>query len=69
MQYGERYLTIGGAARLVERDLKLRRRVSLAFPDMNPLKAFYFYAEYTLMIAILLRAAKGSVVTIEGYLP
>lgn len=36
---------------------------------MDALKAFYFSVEYKPMIAIRKRAATGSIVLIEGYIP
>lgn len=68
-KYGGRYLVRGGAVEVVEGDVDAQRQVILEFPDMAALKAFYFSAEYKPMIAIRQRAATGSIVLIEGYLP
>lgn len=67
--YGGRYLVRGGAVEVVEGDLSAQRQVILEFPDMTSLKAFYFSKEYAPLIAIRQRAATGSIVLIEGYLP
>ena len=68
-KYGGRYLVRGGVAEVVEGDLNAQRQVILEFPDMDALKAFYFSVEYKPMIAIRQRAATGSIVLIEGYIP
>ena len=68
-KYGGRYLVRGGVAEVVEGDLNAQRQVILEFPDMDALKAFYFSVEYKPMIAIRKRAATGSIVLIEGYIP
>jgi uncharacterized protein (DUF1330 family) len=54
---------------VVEGDVSAQRQVILEFPDMTALKAFYFSKEYAPLIAIRQRAATGSIVLIEGYLP
>lgn len=68
-KYGGRYLVRGGAVEVVEGEVNPQRQVILEFPDMTALKAFCFSAEYKPMIAIRQRAATGSIVLIEGYLP
>ena len=68
-KYGGRYLVRGGAVEVVEGDVNAQRQVILEFPDMASLKAFYSSDEYTPMIAIRQKAATGSIVLIEGYLP
>ena len=67
--YGGRYLVRGGAVEVVEGNVDAQRRVILEFPDMTALKAFYFSKEYAPLIAIRQKAATGSIVLIEGYLP
>jgi uncharacterized protein (DUF1330 family) len=67
--HGGRYLVRGGAVEVVEGDVSAQRQVILEFPDMTALKAFYFSKEYAPLIAIRQRAATGSIVLIEGYLP
>lgn len=67
--YGGRYLVRGGAVEVVEGQVDAQRQVILEFPDMAALKAFYFSKEYAPLIAIRQKAATGSIVLIEGYLP
>lgn len=68
-KYGGRYLVRGGSVEVVEGDANAQRQVILEFPDMTALKAFYFSPEYTLLRDVRQRAATGSIVLIEGYLP
>lgn len=67
--YGGRYLVRGGAVEVVEGNVDAQRQVILEFPDMTALKAFYFSKEYAPLIAIRQKAATGSLVMIEGYVP
>jgi len=64
--YGGRYLVRGGAAEVLEGDRPANRNVVLEFPDMASLKAFYHSAEYKPLIAMRERAAKTSLMAIEG---
>lgn len=64
--HGGRYLVRGGAAVLLEGDADIQRQVILEFPDMVALKAFYDSPEYAPLKALRQRAAKGSLVAIEG---
>lgn len=68
-KYGGRYLVRGGVVEVAEGDVNAQRQVILEFPDMAALKAFYFSSEYAQLIAIRRKAATGSIVLIEGYLP
>ncbi len=68
-KYGGRYLVRGGAVEVVEGDVSVQRQVILEFPDMTALRAFYFSEEYTPLKDLRQRAATGSIVLIEGYLP
>lgn len=61
-----RYLARGGATTLLEGDTAPQRLVILEFPDMAHLKAFYHSAEYRPLIAMRQRAARGSLIAIEG---
>lgn len=67
--HGGRYLVRGGAVEVLEGDGQVARQVILEFPDMAALKAFYNAPEYTVVKAIRQRAATGTLVAIEGYLP
>ncbi len=42
---------------------------NISIHDIAALKAFYYSTEYAQLIAIRQRAATGSIVLIEGYLP
>jgi len=68
-KYGGRYLVRGGAVAVVEGQFNAQRQVILEFPDMAALKAFYYSTEYAPLIAIRQKAATGSIVLIDGYLP
>lgn len=68
-KHGGRYLVRGGTVEVVEGDVNAQRQVILEFPDMAALKAFYTSTEYAPLIAIRQKAASGSIVLIEGYLP
>lgn len=67
--YGGRYLVRGGATEVLEGQVDAQRQVILEFPDMAALKACYFSKEYAPLIAVRQKAATGSIVLIEGYLP
>jgi len=64
--YGGRYLVRGGAVERLEGDAPQNRLVILEFPDMTQLKAFYTSAEYQPLLAIRKRAARTSLLAIEG---
>jgi uncharacterized protein (DUF1330 family) len=64
--YGGRYLVRGGAVEVLEGAAAAQRQVILEFPDMARLKAFYNSPEYRPLMAIRNRAARSSLVAIEG---
>ena len=64
--YGGRYLARGGAVERLEGDAPLSRLVILEFPDMARLKAFYDSSEYQPLLAIRRRAARSSLLAVEG---
>jgi uncharacterized protein (DUF1330 family) len=64
--YGGRYLARGGAVERLEGDAPLNRLVILEFSDIAQLKAFYNSAEYQPLLAIRKRAARSSLLAIEG---
>ena len=64
--YGGRYLVRGGAAARLEGDAPVNRFVILEFPDMARLKAFYHSVEYQPLLAIRQRAARSSLLAMEG---
>ena len=65
--YGGRYLVRGGATEVVEGDTAPNRVVVLEFPDMAKLKAFYHSPKYRPLLAIRTRAARSSIVLVEGF--
>jgi uncharacterized protein (DUF1330 family) len=64
--HGGRYLVRGGAAQRLEGDVAVQRQVILEFPTMAALKGFYESPEYARLIALRQRAARGSLVAVEG---
>lgn len=64
--YGGRYLVRGGATEVLEGDAHPQRQVILEFADMASLKAFYHSPEYRPLIALRQRAARGTLIAIEG---
>jgi uncharacterized protein (DUF1330 family) len=64
--YGGRYLVRGGSIHGLEGDTPTSRLVILEFPDMARLMAFYNSAEYQPVLAIRQRAARSSLLAIEG---
>jgi uncharacterized protein (DUF1330 family) len=64
--YGGRYLVRGGGVERLEGDAATNRLVILEFPDMAQLKAFYHSAEYQPLLAIRQRAARSTLLAIEG---
>ena len=64
--YGGRYLVRGGAVEQLEGRPDPNRLVILEFPDMVCLKAFYQSAPYQPLLAIRRRAARSSLIAVEG---
>jgi len=64
--HGGRYLVRGGAVTALEGDTPAHRQVILEFPDMAQLQAFYRSADYAPLLALRQRAARGSLVAMEG---
>lgn len=64
--HGGRYLVRGGAVTLLEGDMPVHRQVILEFPSMAQLQAFYGSADYAPLLALRQRAARGSLVAVEG---
>ena len=65
-RYGGRYLVRGGAVQVLEGGAAAARQVILEFPDMAALQAWYRSADYAPLIALRQRAARGTLVAIEG---
>ncbi len=64
--YGGCYLARGGAAEVLEGDWVPKRMVILKFADMAQLKAWYHSPEYRPLLELRQRAAKSTLVAIEG---
>jgi uncharacterized protein (DUF1330 family) len=64
--HGGRYLARGGAVERLEGEAPVNRLVIVEFPDMARLKAFYHSAEYRPLLAIRQRAARSTLLAIEG---
>lgn len=64
--HGGRFLVRGGASERLEGDDPVRRQVILEFPDMAALKRWYQSPEYAPLIELRKRAARGTLVAIEG---
>ena len=64
--HGGRYLARGGATAVLEGDFSAHRLVILEFPDMARLKAFHQSPEYQPLIAMRQRAARSTLVAVEG---
>jgi uncharacterized protein (DUF1330 family) len=64
--YGGRYLARGGPVERLEGTSPANRIVILEFPDMARLKAFYNSVEYQPLLAIRQRAARSTLLAIEG---
>jgi uncharacterized protein (DUF1330 family) len=64
--YGGRYLVRGGAVERLEGDAPAGRLVIVEFPDMARLKAFYASVDYQALLTLRQRAARTSLLAIEG---
>jgi uncharacterized protein (DUF1330 family) len=65
-KYGGRYIVRGGQFEVVEGDWQPARVVMLEFPSMEQAKRWYGCEEYGEMKAARLKAAKTSMVLVEG---
>jgi len=64
--YGGRYLARSAAAEVLEGDWSPKRFVILEFPSLAQLKAWYQSPEYRPLLEIRKRAARTSVIVVEG---
>ena len=64
--YGGRYLVRGGALDVLEGDRTPKRMVVLEFADRAALQAFWSSPEYLPLRALRERAARASIVAVEG---
>jgi uncharacterized protein (DUF1330 family) len=65
-EYGGRDRVRGGGAERLEGDAHMNRLITLEFPGMARLKAFYNSAHYQLLLAIRRRAAISTLPAIQG---
>jgi uncharacterized protein (DUF1330 family) len=64
--HGGRYLSRGGAVRVLEGDFAPKRFVILEFPDVAAIERWYDCPEYRPLREIRARASKGSLWVVEG---
>lgn len=67
--YSGRFLVRGGATQTLEGDWSPKRAVVLEFPDVATLQRWYASPEYAPLLALRKRAARSSVVVMEGVAP
>jgi uncharacterized protein (DUF1330 family) len=65
-RYGGRFVVRGGAIEPLEGEWRPKRLVILEFPDLERARAWYGSREYAPLIELRQRAARGSVVLVEG---
>lgn len=67
--YGGRFLVRGGPTQTLEGDWSPKRAVVLEFPDAAALKRWYDSPEYAPLLALRKRAARSTVVAMDGFTP
>jgi uncharacterized protein (DUF1330 family) len=65
-KYGGKILVRGGQMQTLEGDWKPKRIVVTEFPSLEQARRWYDSEEYRPLKALRLRAARGSVVLVEG---
>ncbi|HXH82621.1 MAG TPA: DUF1330 domain-containing protein [Candidatus Tectomicrobia bacterium] len=65
-RFGGRFLVRGGRSETLEGDWKPRRLVVVEFPSMDRAMQFYRSPEYRPLLELRLRAARSTVVVVEG---
>ena len=65
-KYGGKFLVRGGPIQTLEGDWKPKRIVVTEFPSVEQARRWYDSEEYCALKALRLRAARGSVVLVEG---
>ena len=65
-KYGGKILVRGGQMQMLEGDWKPKRIVVTEFPSIEQARRWYDSEEYRALKALRLRAARGSVVLVEG---
>lgn len=64
--YGGRFLVRGGAVEVLEGDFVPKRVVVLEFPDADAARRWYRSPEYQPLLALRMRASRGSLYVVEG---
>lgn len=67
--HGGRFLVRGGATRTLEGDWAPKRAVVLEFPDAAALQRWYDSPEYAPLLALRKRAARSTLVVMDGVAP
>ncbi|MDE2147267.1 MAG: DUF1330 domain-containing protein [Burkholderiales bacterium] len=67
--HGGRFLVRGGEMVVLEGPVASGRRVLLEFPDLAALRAFHADPAYAPLIALRQRAARGTLVALDGLPP
>jgi len=67
--FGGRFLVRGGATQTLEGDWSPKRAVVLEFPDVAALRRWYDSPEYAPLLALRKRAARSSLVVMDGVAP
>ena len=67
--YGGRFLVRGGATQTLEGDWSPKRAVVIEFPDAAALRRWYDSPEYAPLLALRKRAARSTLVAMEGAAP
>ena len=65
-KYGGRYIVRGGKSETLEGGWDPQRLVILEFPNVEAVKRWYGSEEYRPLLALRLKASKGSLVVVEG---
>jgi uncharacterized protein (DUF1330 family) len=65
-RFGGKFLVRGGHVQALEGDWKPKRVVVTEFPSIEQARRWYDSEEYRALKALRLRAARGSVVLVEG---
>ena len=65
-QYGGRYVVRGGKMETLEGNWQPKRMVVLEFPSVEAAKRWYHSPEYKPLLALRVKASRGSMVLVEG---
>jgi uncharacterized protein (DUF1330 family) len=64
--HGGRYLTRGGAVKVLEGEFDVKRFIVVEFPNMEALRSWYASPEYQPLLALRQRASKSMLMMAEG---